>query len=173
MKRSVAQPGSAPDLGSGGRRFESCRSDHIEDSIVLASRVRIVLTPDLLTPKWRAAAEAAGKASAGHCYAASEALFHLLGGSASGWVPQVVGHQSWPEGLGPGGTHWYLKNRRTGEVLDPTAEQFLPLSVPYGAGRGCGFLTAGPSRRARVIIGRLMDGHAQDEEFSTGPTPSM
>lgn len=26
--RSVAQPGSAPDLGSGGRRFESYRSDH-------------------------------------------------------------------------------------------------------------------------------------------------
>ena len=27
-QRSVAQPGSAPDLGSGGRRFESSRSDH-------------------------------------------------------------------------------------------------------------------------------------------------
>lgn|GEM_PF-1792684 len=26
--RSVAQAGSAPDLGSGGRRFESYRSDH-------------------------------------------------------------------------------------------------------------------------------------------------
>lgn len=27
-RRSVAQSGSAPDLGSGGRRFESYRSDH-------------------------------------------------------------------------------------------------------------------------------------------------
>jgi hypothetical protein len=26
--RSVAQPGSAPVSGSGGRRFKSCRSDH-------------------------------------------------------------------------------------------------------------------------------------------------
>ena len=27
--RGVAQPGSAPDWGSGGRRFESCRPDHL------------------------------------------------------------------------------------------------------------------------------------------------
>ena len=27
MKRGVAQPGSAPVLGTGGRRFESCRPD--------------------------------------------------------------------------------------------------------------------------------------------------
>ena len=28
LVRSVAQPGSAPVLGTGSRRFESCRSDH-------------------------------------------------------------------------------------------------------------------------------------------------
>ena len=28
-RRSVAQPGSAPEWGSGGRRFESSRSDHL------------------------------------------------------------------------------------------------------------------------------------------------
>ena len=27
-KRGVAQPGSAPVLGTGGRRFESCRPDN-------------------------------------------------------------------------------------------------------------------------------------------------
>ena len=27
-KRGVAQPGSAPVLGTGGRRFESCRPDY-------------------------------------------------------------------------------------------------------------------------------------------------
>ena len=26
--RGVAQPGSAPVLGTGGRKFESCRPDH-------------------------------------------------------------------------------------------------------------------------------------------------
>ena len=28
IKRGVAQPGSAPGLGPGGRRFESCRPDY-------------------------------------------------------------------------------------------------------------------------------------------------
>ena len=28
-ERGVAQPGSAPVLGTGGRRFESCRPDSI------------------------------------------------------------------------------------------------------------------------------------------------
>ena len=29
MNRSIAQPGSAPGLGPGGRRFESYCSDHL------------------------------------------------------------------------------------------------------------------------------------------------
>ena len=28
LSRGVAQPGSAPVLGTGGRKFESCRPDH-------------------------------------------------------------------------------------------------------------------------------------------------
>ncbi len=32
-KRGVAQPGSAPVLGTGGRRFESCRPDSISLSL--------------------------------------------------------------------------------------------------------------------------------------------
>ena len=31
-RRGVAQPGSAPGLGPGGRRFESCRPDKVEPS---------------------------------------------------------------------------------------------------------------------------------------------
>ena len=30
VKRGVAQSGSAPGLGPGGRRFESCRPDRVE-----------------------------------------------------------------------------------------------------------------------------------------------
>ena len=30
VKRGVAQSGSAPGLGPGGRRFESCRPDKVE-----------------------------------------------------------------------------------------------------------------------------------------------
>ena len=32
INRGVAQPGSAPALGAGGRRFESSRPDYFEDS---------------------------------------------------------------------------------------------------------------------------------------------
>ncbi len=33
-KRSIAQPGSAPGLGPGGRRFESyCSDHHLKDEI--------------------------------------------------------------------------------------------------------------------------------------------
>ena len=30
LSRGVAQPGSAPVLGTGGRKFESCRPDHFD-----------------------------------------------------------------------------------------------------------------------------------------------
>ena len=38
-KRGVAQPGSAPVLGTGGRRFESCRPDFKSSVLVIASIV--------------------------------------------------------------------------------------------------------------------------------------
>ena len=51
-----------------------------------------------------------------------------------------------------GGTHWFLKNNK-GKVIDPTAEQFAD-SVPYDQGKGCGFLTREPSKRARELLRR-------------------
>lgn len=82
---------------------------------------------------------------AGHCYVASEALYHLLGGKAAGLVPQVIQHE--------GGTHWFLRGPG-GQILDPTADQFKT-PVPYAEARGAGFLTRNPSKRARVVIGRV------------------
>ena len=113
------------------------------------ARIQRHLTADLLTPKWRKLNN--GRLFSGHCYVASEALWHLLGGRDSGWTPQVLTHERWPEGLGPGETHWYLRNG--GEVLDPTAEQFEG-SAPYDQGKGCGFLTREPSKRAQKLIER-------------------
>jgi 8-oxo-dGTP pyrophosphatase MutT (NUDIX family) len=80
---------------------------------------------------------------AGHCYVASEALYHMLGGKQSPWVPQYVHHEGSP--------HWFLKHRGTGEVLDATSEQFKT-PVPYHASVGKGFLTRDPSARARTVI---------------------
>lgn len=82
----------------------------------------------------------------GHCYIASEALFHLLGGRRAGWQAQHIRHEGAP--------HWYLRNAATGEVLDPTADQFRS-PVAYQRGRGIGFLTRAPSRRTRALLSRL------------------
>lgn len=82
---------------------------------------------------------------AGHCYVASEAIYHKLGGKVAGWTPQRVNHE--------GGSHWYLKHA-DGTIIDPTADQF-ETPVDYDEGRGCGFLTKQPSRRAQVVLDRL------------------
>ena len=45
-ERGVAQPGSAPVLGTGGRRFESCRPDSVSLSLKpLAKHKRGVAQP--------------------------------------------------------------------------------------------------------------------------------
>lgn len=83
---------------------------------------------------------------AGHCYVASEALYHLLGDD---WKPEHVNHE--------GASHWYLRHRETGEILDVTAGQF-DTPVPYDLGRGRGFLTREPSKRASILMSIINPG---------------
>ncbi len=78
----------------------------------------------------------------GNCYAASEALFYILGGKQAEWTPQVARIR--------GGTHWFLKHS-SGMIIDPSKKQFNKI-FPYKRGTGCGFLTGKPSRRARELI---------------------
>jgi hypothetical protein len=82
---------------------------------------------------------------AGHCYVASETIYHKLGGKEAGWTPQTIRHE--------GGPHWFLKNT-DGTIIDPTADQFVT-PVPYEEGKGCGFLTRRPSKRSQQIIERV------------------
>lgn len=98
----------------------------------------------------------------GNCYVTCEALYHLLGGRASGWTPRTVRHE--------GDVHWYLVRRLVRGVggrneapvlmpieivLDPTASQFKT-EPPYHLGRGRGFLTKRPSKRARELMKKLV-----------------
>lgn len=110
---------------------------------MLSEQVRSVLTDDLLKPAYRALP--GRKPTTGHCYAASEALYHLLGGKDAGWTPVRIRHD--------GGPHWFLRHL-DGTVLDATGDQF-DTPVPHGDGIGCGFLTTAPSARAAEIIRRL------------------
>jgi len=108
----------------------------------LGARIRSALSDDLRSSRYRGQA----CSTAGHCYVASEAAYHAMGGSASGFTPQFVRHEGEP--------HWYLKHDETGLIYDLTADQF-GTPVPYELGKGKGFLTKEPSKRARVILERI------------------
>lgn len=107
----------------------------------LADRIRANLSDDLRRAPWRGSTCPV----AGHCYVASEAAFHVLGGRGGGWKPETVTHE--------GAVHWYLRHA-TGQVLDVTAAQFTA-PPDYTQGRGRAFLTRRPSRRARELLHRI------------------
>ena len=79
----------------------------------------------------------------GHCYVASEAIFHLLGGKSAGYAPVFIRWEGEP--------HWFL--RGPNGVIDATASQFK--SRPdYPTGVPKGFLTSAPSSRAAEVMRR-------------------
>lgn len=107
----------------------------------LACAIRAALTADLVKAEFRDNP----RPMAGHCYVASEAYFHLAGGKQAGWKAVGLEHE--------GAQHWWLENQAR-QVRDLTGEQFLT-PVPYEQGRGRGFLTREPSRRAQIVIARV------------------
>jgi hypothetical protein len=85
--------------------------------------------------------------TAGHCYIASEALYHLLSkADREIFKPHYIKVE--------GTTHWYLANADKSQVLDPTKDQFYPMLVNYEDGKCSGFLTKEPSKRSIVLIRR-------------------
>jgi len=104
--------------------------------------IRDVLTDDLRSDRYRGHPNK----MTGHCYVASEAAYHILGGKEAGWTPQFIHHENEP--------HWFLKHS-SGIVLDITASQFVN-AVPVSEATGRGFLTVQPSKRAQKILDVLM-----------------
>ena len=105
------------------------------EQIIVAS-----LSPDLLHPKYQHLKDV--HPTAGHCYVASEAYYHLAGGKDVGLTPKSIKHE--------GATHWYIESCK-GLIVDITSEQFKT-PVPYHLGRGRGFCTKEPSKRALKLI---------------------
>ena len=120
----------------------------------IINNIKRNLTPDLLKGIWK---NDNPKDYAGYCYVATEALYWLLGGPNSNYRPYVLGNKEWSEVLNKGETHWFLKNIETGEVLDPTKEQFGENKIPYDLGRPNGMMNfpKGGSKRARILMDRL------------------
>ena len=119
----------------------------------LIKKIQSVLTPDLLKGMWNKKFE---NPLEGHCYIATEALYWMLGGPASDWKPYVLSHKTFPESLGEGETHWFLKNSK-GDILDPTAGQFEDEPILYDRGISNGMMShpKGGSKRAKEIIRRI------------------
>ena len=125
----------------------------IDKSSELVRKIKKNLTPDLLKGIWK---KDDPKNYSGYCYVATEALYWMLGGPKSDYYPYVLGNKDWPEGLNPGETHWFLKNK-SDKVIDPTKEQFGELVVPYNKGKANGMMNypVGGSKRCKILIDRI------------------
>ena len=117
----------------------------------LTSAIQNALSDDLRNPEYRGDPNPL----TGHCYVASEAAYHLLGGREAGWKPKFFSQ----------GRHWWLENE-DGRHLDITAGQFAD-PYPYENGKGKGFLTAQPSKRAQVVIDRVQ-GRTATKRLASG-----
>lgn len=123
----------------------------------IISDIQSVLSDDLLKPSYRKLQNR--HVTTGHCYAASEALYHLTGGRDI-WHSCVGKDEN-------GGTHWWLEHKKSGYILDVTSEQFTCFGKepPYSNSKKCAFLTSGPSNRAKEIIKRLSDKNINFDSF--------
>ena len=108
----------------------------------LPEEIPPALSPDLLLPRFH---RPDAHTHAGHCYSASEAYFHAIGGRAAGLKPVSLRHE--------GVVHWWIRDAG-GTDIDLTAAQFAT-PVPYALGRPRGFLTRAPSARARELLRRI------------------
>lgn len=113
----------------------------------LIPKIQKCLTPDLLKKEYRA--ENATNPMFGHCYVASEVLFHSL--QPAGGYSAACGRDE------RGVVHWWIVDNLTGEIHDATADQYYSkgLEPPYKVGRKTGFLTKQPSKRAQIVLARL------------------
>ncbi len=127
---------------------------------LIAAFERAYRTPEalkLLKPIWRERNQRPGTPpSRGFCYIASEAAFHMMGGTDAGWRPMRAG---WDED-GEAVDHWWLL--RKNEVLDVSATQFTDIGepLPYDRGKPKNFMTKEPSQRAvalRAIVERFLN----------------
>jgi hypothetical protein len=107
----------------------------------LENLIKQFLTKDLLKPQYRGFHPLSG-----HCYVASEAYYHLRGGKAAGLHAVNLKHE--------GVSHWWVEDNE--RIVDITAAQFSS-QVPYEKGRRRGFLTKKPSKRAQVVIDRVLE----------------
>ncbi len=101
--------------------------------------------PKVLDPKWRQLNESSGVESTGFCAAATNAIYHMLGGKSAGLTPMVARYydeeyaRMFPDSGGMT-THWWIR-KNNGDFIDGTGDQYTAFgkTPPYALGRGSGF----------------------------------
>lgn len=120
------------------------------------------LSKDLLDSKWAKIPAANDATTHGQCWVSAEAAYDILGGAKNGWEHRTLNHKSWPEGLNPGETHHFIRNKNTGQVIDPTRSQFGNVEIPYDnsifGGAFMGKTEESPSIRAKALLHRMAIG---------------
>ncbi len=126
----------------------------IEEIIKLLSEDDTILTKELLKKEWKEKLKENSHFTTGHCYAACEAIYYLYGHN-NFLIPQVIKFDN-------GDTHWFLKNKITNEIYDPTYKQF-DFKIRYENGKGCGFQQQ--SFRSLEIMRRILKYFNIEENF--------
>lgn len=110
-------------------------------------KIKKLLSPDLLKPCFRE--KNINNPTYGHCYVASEVLFHLLNNPKKYSAARAKDEN--------GINHWWIVDLDNGNIIDPTADQYYSINKipPYNVGYKCSFLTKKPSKRAKIILNKI------------------
>lgn len=112
---------------------------------ILIELVLSSLTDDLLKNKYKSN----NQNYSGHCYVATEAIYYLLDDDDKKYyIPSILKINNI--------THWFLKNRITGDIIDPTKKQF-DFIIDYTKSRNSSFLTKKPSKRTLILLNRIYE----------------
>jgi hypothetical protein len=110
------------------------------------------LSPELLKPKYRK--ENASNPMFGHCYVATETLYHLIDGFKE--YGDFLPYQNTDS---RGISHWWLQRPVYGYgwIIDVTEDQYISVGLipPYIGGKHRHFLTSYPSKRTVILMRRV------------------
>lgn len=91
----------------------------------------------------------------GNCYAATEALYKILGGKNGEWKVMRIADKHLGKLKDPrASSHWYLQHKINGTILDITVLQFGGKVPDYSKGVHASFypVKAGMSKRAMELV---------------------
>jgi len=126
--------------------FEPFEYSH-ENIELVSEKIRSVLKPKYLKPYYRE--ENKTNPLYGHCYHSTQALFYLMDKELL--VPT--------KGIDDRGfAHWFLKEKITGKVFDPTQDQYLSVSriPPHKDSKPAMWFMSQPGENCLEIIEQIM-----------------